>query len=179
MNLKLFPLLAAIALAAGQSFAEERVVLDGDTEDCALYRALNTQDAMPADCQDSKAPFEDTSEPQPVILKRVSFDFNSRQLSPAAQTDLARVARIMSNPVSVRQRYELGGHTDSLGDAGYNLILSKRRAQAVRHYLVGLGVPAERLDSEGYGSKDPLPRHRPYDPANRRVEVVNLKHPVN
>jgi outer membrane protein OmpA-like peptidoglycan-associated protein len=66
------------------------------------------------------------------------------------------------------------GYTDSVGSEKSNQALSDRRAQAVMAALVGQGVPATRLRSEGYGEARPA---GPNDSAdgrrmNRRVEVV-------
>jgi peptidoglycan-associated lipoprotein len=43
------------------------------------------------------------------------------------------------------------GFADPAGSVRYNLALSKRRADAVRQYLVGQGMPAEALSTVGYG----------------------------
>ena len=48
------------------------------------------------------------------------------------------------------------GYTDRLGSAASNQRLSERRAATVRDYLVGKGVPADRIDAEGRGSADPV-----------------------
>ena len=68
---------------------------------------------------------------------------------------LDEVAQVMvDHPELLRLRIE--GHTDSRGEAGYNLQLSKDRAAAVKAYLEGKGVAAERLESEGFGETKPL-----------------------
>ncbi len=46
-------------------------------------------------------------------------------------------------------RVEIGGHTDSSGSDAYNLDLSRRRAAAVRDYLVSKGVAGDRLVARG------------------------------
>jgi outer membrane protein OmpA-like peptidoglycan-associated protein len=66
------------------------------------------------------------------------------------------------------------GHTDDRGRDDYNLDLSQRRAEAVKAYLIGKGVPPERLEAKGFGETQPLKpnttqRNRA---ANRRVEFV-------
>lgn len=174
------PLLAIVLLVNAIPTAAEpggKLILNGETEDCALFRALNGSEAVPDECKDSdtKSAFGARPKPpEPVILDRITFDFNSNQLTQNAQTDLSRVAKIMRNPVSVSQVYRLDGHTDLKGDPTYNLKLSKRRAAAVRKYLVSIGVPGNRLDSEGFGSQKLADPDHPYDLANRRVEIVNL-----
>lgn len=155
-----------------------RMALNGSTDDCALYQALNGSEAVPDACQDdSKGLFgqETNPSPVPVILQRVNFDLDSNALTPAARIDLARIAKVMSDPVSHLQVYRVGGHTDSLGDPAYNQALSERRAHATRRYLIALGVPPSRLSAKGYGARDLLETVPSYDPANRRVEVVNQR----
>jgi peptidoglycan-associated lipoprotein len=51
---------------------------------------------------------------------------------------------------------QIEGHCDSRGTIEYNLALGERRAQAVKNYLVGLGVAADRLNVISYGEEKPL-----------------------
>ena len=53
-------------------------------------------------------------------------------------------------------RFEVGGHTDSRGDAAANMALSRQRATAVRLTMVARGIPRERLISKGYGEEAPI-----------------------
>lgn len=48
------------------------------------------------------------------------------------------------------------GHTDRIGSESYNQKLSERRAQSVKDFLVGQGVPAERIYIEGRGESQPV-----------------------
>ena len=64
------------------------------------------------------------------------------------------------------------GHADFPGDEAENLVLSKRRAEAVKQYLVfGEGIPASALVTRGFGSASPVVRTRSAEVLNRRVEV--------
>jgi len=181
----ILPLFAlALLLNAVPSAAEPggKLILNGETEDCALFRALNGSEAVPDECKDgdSKSIYARKVEPpKTVVLDRITFDFNSNQLTPDAENDLSRVAKVMRYPVSASQVYRLDGYTDLKGDAYYNLKLSKRRAAAVRKYLVSIGVPSSRMDSEGFGSQKLADPDHPYDLVNRRVEIVNLSQGVN
>lgn len=174
---------ALVVLAHSHSVLAEgggRMVLDAQTDDCALYHALNGKDAIPEACRenDSKAPFGQSDSPIPVVLERVNFDLNSNQLTSAARTDLARVAKVMSDPISRRQVYNVFGYTDRSGDQikGLNRRLSERRAQVTRRYLIAMGVPSDRLPSaQGFGSQGLYDPAHPYDPVNRRVEVLNAE----
>jgi len=52
--------------------------------------------------------------------------------------------------------YLIESHTDTYGDPGYNLRLSEVRAREIKRLLVERGVPAERLETVGYGERYPL-----------------------
>lgn len=67
---------------------------------------------------------------------------------------LARLARICLDGTGWHLRVE--GHTDAQGEAEANLRLSERRAEAVRSYLVSLGVDAARIRAEGLGETQPV-----------------------
>ena len=69
-------------------------------------------------------------------------------------------------------RVEISGHTDSDGSDEANQLLSERRAQAVRDYLVASGVPVARLDAAGYGETRPIAGNDTDEgkALNRRIE---------
>ncbi len=109
--------------------------------------------------------------PARIQLPGVAFRNNSSQLLPVSTRTLDQAAEILlANP---GLRAEVAGHTDSVGEAGYNLWLSQRRADAVRGYLVARGVAAERLSARGYGESEPLAdnSNAAGRARNRRVEL--------
>jgi peptidoglycan-associated lipoprotein len=87
-------------------------------------------------------------------LHDVHFDYDSYELKGDARDALR------SNADWLRQngsgRVEIEGHCDSRGTIEYNLALGAKRASAVREYLVGLGIPADRLTTISYGKELPL-----------------------
>ncbi len=110
------------------------------------------------------------------LAGRVSFEGKGDKVAPKARRILDVIGRILAdNP---QTRIEILVHTDDQGDAGYNLRLSQRAAQAVKDYLVGKGVAAERITATGRGEEAPLIATGKRTPTsqerirNRRVELV-------
>jgi len=66
------------------------------------------------------------------------------------------------------------GHTDTQGDRASNDRLSAQRAERVKTYLIGIGIPAERIRTAGRGQRELLvPTADNVDePRNRRVEII-------
>ena len=71
-------------------------------------------------------------------------------------------------------KVEIQGHTDDIGTAEYNQMLSEKRAQSVMAYLVENGIDPARLTAKGYGEERPrFPNDSEENRArNRRVEMV-------
>jgi OOP family OmpA-OmpF porin len=88
-------------------------------------------------------------------LSIINFETGSAAISPASRDLLAKAAATIKQlpPGSV---IEIGGHTDSTGDPSANLALSQQRAEEVRNTLIGMGVPADFLQAEGYGDTKPV-----------------------
>ncbi len=74
-------------------------------------------------------------------------------------------------------RFEVSGHTDSVGSLNFNMALSERRAQAVVDHLVGLGLDTSRLTSAGYGPNKPIADNTTSTgrAQNRRIEFKITK----
>lgn len=68
----------------------------------------------------------------------------------------------------------VNGYSDAVGVENYNRKLSQFRADLVRSYLLGKGVPAERIVAVGRGSAEPVADNDTLDGRrqNRRVEIV-------
>ena len=107
---------------------------------------------------------------------RVRFGFNQSELSPEGQMALDEFAdRIMAENANVF--VEIQGHTDSVGDAEYNLELGEERAEAVRRYLSRAhGLPLHRMSVISYGESAPIADNDTPEgqSANRRVSLVVL-----
>lgn len=86
-------------------------------------------------------------------IEGVVFANNSDRLIGRSGKTLDAAAKVLAEYPSLR--LEIQGHTDDTGDRAYNLDLSQRRADAVRTYLVGKGIAADRLEAKGYGPDRP------------------------
>jgi outer membrane protein OmpA-like peptidoglycan-associated protein len=110
------------------------------------------------------------TEDRPTFDLKVTFDLNSIALSGADKENLDQFATALKDDRLRNLAFRVEGHTDARGSAEFNLALSKRRADAVVHYLTEQGVPPSQLKPVGLGKSRPkLPD--PFDPANRRVET--------
>lgn len=103
-------------------------------------------------------------------LKNVFFATDSDQLKPESFPELNRMAALIRE---LSLEATLDGHTDSMGAAEYNLDLSRRRAKAVRDYLVSKGIDAALVKSEGFGLTRPVAKNDTETgrALNRRVEI--------
>jgi len=113
-----------------------------------------------------------------VNISDVLFDFNKYTLKPTAREKMAKVSGILLAYPGLK--IQLEGHTDSIGSDEYNMMLSQQRADAVRNYVTGQGVPASTVTAAGLGKSNPVASN---DTAagrqrNRRVEMVVSGEPI-
>lgn len=102
----------------------------------------------------------------------ILFATDSAVVNPGLRSDLGALARNLLNyPNSA---VEVIGHTDNVGDAGYNLALSQRRAASVASVLFQNGVPSSRVVTIGRGESRPVASNLTPEgrQQNRRVEII-------
>lgn len=114
-----------------------------------------------------------------LTLGDVLFDVDRTELKPGAELHLARLVEFLQ--AHPDRNVLIEGHTDSTGGVEYNLELSRRRADAVRSFLVGRGIAPSRVATEGYGLSRPIASNDTVAgrQQNRRVEVVVLNEGVS
>lgn len=118
------------------------------------------------------------AEPIATQHRSIYFDSNSADMSPdsrAVVDEIANMMRAYENTV-----VDIEGNTDSTGARIYNQDLSKRRADAVRQYLVQkYGFPAQRMRAIGNGSDRPLASNDTLDgrEKNRRTDIKIYPNP--
>jgi len=111
------------------------------------------------------------------VLEGVEFRSGSGKLRGKSYKALKAAAKVLAEHPDVH--VEVGGHTDDEGDFVDNLLLSRKRAEVVKRYLIRKGVDASRLTARGYGSKEPIAdnKTRKGRARNRRVEFKVLPTP--
>lgn len=122
-------------------------------------------------------PLAATSAPaHPMIsFSTIHFAFDSSRLTPDSIATLRNLGNALNQQLKDEKKFLIEGHTDAHGSPSYNMALSRRRADAVKEYLVHvMQVSAKRLETIGKGVTEPINPKNPYDPANRRVVVINL-----
>ncbi|SDX48635.1 Outer membrane protein OmpA [Ruegeria halocynthiae] len=107
-----------------------------------------------------------------TVPNDITFDTDSSTVRPALRTDLVKVGQNLVNYPN--SNVQIIGHTDSDGEASYNLGLSERRANAVADILQANGVSYARITTVGQGENNPIASNlTPEGKAqNRRVEIV-------
>jgi len=113
--------------------------------------------------------------PPPVkvcIPLMIDFDTDSAQIKAKYESQIARVADFMKEYPETTAL--VAGHTDDVGNPGYNMKLSQRRAESVMNHLItAYGIDKSRLSAEGYGDTRRLEYNTSAEgrKKNRRVEV--------
>jgi peptidoglycan-associated lipoprotein len=141
-HLKLAALSAALVLGACTSNKE--AVHTAPPPVAEHQAAPVTSSVLPGSAQDFKENVGDT----------VHFAYNEYNIQEADKTVLQRQAAWLAKYPAVRLTIE--GNCDERGTREYNLARGARRANAVKEYLVSLGVSAARLDTISYGKERPI-----------------------
>ena len=110
-----------------------------------------------------------------VRLNNIFFETGKAELKSESFSELNRVIKFLQDNPNVK--IELSGHTDNVGDKGFNKSLSQKRADAVLAYLTQNGIDASRLVAAGYGMEKPVADNATDEgkALNRRVEFTILE----
>ena len=105
-------------------------------------------------------------------IENLYFQSGSTDLKPGSDTQLNNLAEIMNAYPNLKVK--LGGYTDNTGNESSNLKLSNLRAQTAKLKLLEVGISADRIEAEGYGSQFPVCEANDTDECkaqNRRIDV--------
>ena len=109
-----------------------------------------------------------------IVTHGILFDVNQSTLKPQSMGTISQMVTLLKDNPSLK--LEIGGHTDTDGDAAKNLTLSQARADAVKKIITDAGIDAARLTTKGYGATKPMDVNTtPEGKANnRRVEFTKI-----
>ena len=135
-----------------------------------------TQDSLDSHIRATREPvrYVPTKEEDEIIktaFAQLEFESAKAIIKQSSYSSLDGLAMLLkSHP---EWSVTLKGYTDNSGNAAKNLQLSKDRAASVKNYLVNKGVPAANIQSQGYGSANPVASNSTLAgrAKNRRVEI--------
>lgn len=109
-----------------------------------------------------------------TTLENIFFELDSYALRGDSKTELDGLIEFMKANKEVK--IQVGGHTDNIGVASYNQLLSENRAKEVRNYLIGEGIDAHRIEYKGFGMNQPIDDNATEEgrAKNRRTEIIVL-----
>ena len=119
-------------------------------------------------------PLKPLAKPSLGALQVIHFAYDQHLLSDEARDLIAANAAALK--AEGRAIFQLAGHCDERGSDQYNIALGERRAEAVRSYLLELGIDASRMETVSYGEEQPVDAGHDENAwqQNRRVEFVLL-----
>jgi outer membrane protein OmpA-like peptidoglycan-associated protein len=108
------------------------------------------------------------------ISDKILFKTGSAVLLVSSLEELNKVFDLLLGS-SIRVRIE--GHTDNVGSASFNQVLSEKRAMSVKNYLVERGIEPDRLYVDGFGASKPIADNSTKEGRafNRRVEFIIIE----
>ena len=159
-----------LLLLSGPGCARKAQILPPEPVDVGLVE----QDVV--DWEQEAVDVQEVPDAQAVAarLRNVHFDFDRYNLKPEARQVLRENYALLRNLPDVKVLVE--GHCDNRGTVEYNLALGQRRADAVRDYLVSLGMRQAGIRTISYGKERPLDPHNNEEAwaLNRRAEFKIL-----
>ncbi len=144
--------------------------VDDGTEVARGTDPLNPADDMPPKKEELKAEVG-----KAIVLEGIVFKTGSAQIGPQSEDVLTKVYNTLEQNPGIE--VQINGYTDNVGKRSSNMKLSAERADAVKQYLVGKGIKAERIATKGLGPDNPVASNTTADgrQKNRRIEFVRTK----
>ena len=156
--------------------ADERYALTIDKKGYLFHSEYFDMPNLPSD-----KPFELTIElkkievGKSVVLNNLFFDTDQFFLKPESKSELTKFYEFLASNTEIH--VEISGHTDNVGGASHNQVLSQNRAKAVFDYLIKEGISSDRITYKGYGDSSPISTNDTKEgrAINRRTEfrIIN------
>lgn len=105
------------------------------------------------------------------IVNNIEFETSSAKIRSSSFNELNQIVEYLKE--NSTKKLIISGHTDNVGNADANLLLSKKRAKSVATYFINKGIDAGRITHEGFGQNNPVASNNSSDgrQRNRRVEL--------
>lgn len=103
--------------------------------------------------------------------RTVLFALDSAELNEKAKLFLSGYARALKQHPNDWETIAITGHTDITGRSSYNQPLSRKRSEAVKRFLVLVGIPANRITTAGFGADKRISDIDAWSALNRRAEL--------
>jgi len=162
------------AVNARKQAEQTKRLADAQAKEAALSRkeAQLLAEAAAADARARAPAAPATGASKQMVLNDSAFAPGAATLRPEARSNVSAIAAFVNRDKTKQIRIE--GHTDNGGNANADLVLSQRRAEAVRDALVGAGVDSRRITTFGMGQAQPVAPNTTEEgrAKNRRVDVI-------
>jgi outer membrane protein OmpA-like peptidoglycan-associated protein len=134
----------------GENVGYQSVVVHEQGSDASSAVALDLASAV-----ETGGGSEDASHSKgnPFELQDVQFETKKSTLSKRSEIILRALANHLERQPELR--LDIDGHTDDIGEAQDNLVLSQSRAEVVKAFLVACGVDDDRMTTQGHGESQP------------------------
>jgi len=111
----------------------------------------------------------------PIILEGITFATGKADITPESENTLRKALKTLTTYTDIS--VEISGHTDNVGSEKSNQVLSEKRANSVRDWLVREGIDPARISAVGYGESRPtVPNDTKENmQKNRRIEFTRTK----
>ena len=154
---------AAVCLAAAAVWAGDGRLVTADDFIEAMSRSGSADESMPGAVVDGQKPrfrlrgISAQAKP-PEVTINILFKTDSIEVAAEfSRKQMAEAGKAIASESLRPYRFEIAGHTDSVGTEAYNQVLSEKRARALKQFLINqYGIDGNRLETIGYGESRPV-----------------------
>ena len=158
-----------VALPTGKSYALN-VSKDGYLFYSDNFQLKNVKSAKDPFLKD--VPMKPIKTGESIVLNNIFYDTDKFDLKPESKIELGKLISFLNKNSKIK--FEISGHTDTVGTKQYNQVLSEKRAKSVYDFLINNGIVESRMSSKGFGDSKPVAENKTESgrSKNRRTEFM-------